>query len=244
MYGTRKRKRPNYALPFNPPRRVGRPARRPPAKRFRPGYNRTAGFYGRYRGSGAEYKFYDGNFTFNPVATTGSLVSSINTVPQGTTESDRIGRKIVIRSIFFRFAVDLDKTSNAPLPDAEEIRIIVYLDTQTNGAAISGPTDILMSSSVRAYRELANSKRFKIMMDKNYVINPSNITQGVSSQYSYTGARRLGSYYKTKCNIPIEFDSTTGVISEIKSNNIGILAISYNGIGILRGNIRIRYTDN
>lgn len=52
---------------------------------------------------------------------------------------------------------------------------------------------------------------------------------------------RNGSFYK-KCNVPLEFSSTTGAITEIRSNNIGVLLISAEGTAKFDSSIRIRFT--
>jgi len=73
------------------------------AKYFRPGYDRTGGSYGRYAGRGAELKFFDTSLSFlfdttGEVPATGQLVL----IPQGVTESTRVGRKCVIKSVHLK----------------------------------------------------------------------------------------------------------------------------------------------
>jgi len=70
------------------------------SKYFQPGVDRTGGYYGRFAGRGAELKFFDTATSFSidtspEVPATGQLVL----IPQGVTESTRVGRKCVIRSI-------------------------------------------------------------------------------------------------------------------------------------------------
>ncbi len=52
-----------------------------------------------YHGPTQEMKFFDSTQTDSIVATTESITTSINLVPQSVTEEGRIGRKIRIKSI-------------------------------------------------------------------------------------------------------------------------------------------------
>lgn len=237
MYGTRKRKRPNYALPFTPPRRVVRTKR---ARTYRRGYDRRVGYYGRFVGPGSrELKFFDKTNNINPVGPTGNIYSTLNNVAIGTGESDRIGRKIIIKAIHVRFDVSLDSQS-APvsLPEGETLRVILYVDKQTNGAA-AAVADILETAHVRSYKNLVNTGRFRIMYDKyiniNYLtLNNNDDSAGVKRHYAIN----------KRCNIPIEFSGTTGTVSEMATNNIGMLLISQTGQVNWNSHSRIRYSDS
>lgn len=212
-------------------------------RRFTPGVDRTGGYYGRYSGRSGELKFFDLTMIDAVVDIAGSIKNTINDIPQGVTESTRVGRKCTIKSINMRYQTFLPVQDAGASPEAGDIlRIICYLDKQCNGAAAT-QTDLLETNAWDSFRNLANSGRFVFLWDHLITQNYTGMASdgaGVVSQGTNTKA---GTWYK-KCDIPIEFNSTTGVIAEIRSNNIGFMLSSTNGNIGLNANIRIRFSDN
>lgn len=209
------------------------------AAKYRKGYDRVGGFYGRYNKRGdTESKFFDTNVSFNFDAT-GEVPATgqLTLIPQGVTESQRIGRKCTITSMQFK-----GHFSFAPAAAAQASGIAyfyVILDTQCNGAA-AAITDCFTSTNLSiALRNLANNQRFRIL--KKIVMSftsPAGVTT------AYNSIAKPVSFYK-KCNIPIEYSSTTGALTEIKSNNIFLIAGSAQFTDDLItafGNFRLRFT--
>ncbi len=204
------------------------------------GYLRNAGFYGRFQGKGAEHKFFDTALSFliditGEVPATGQLTL----IPQGVTESTRIGRKCVVTSIYVKGAMKLDPTTNS---DASPLAtILLVLDKQCNGAAATA-TDVMTGTNfVTAVRNLSNSERFTVL--KQWMV-PFNVSGGVAGAYNTMNVP-FG-WYK-KCNIPIDYSATSGAIGTIRSNNLFLLA-STSGDGddiiAIDGTCRLRFTDN
>lgn len=203
------------------------------------GYERTGGYYGRFAGRDAELKFFDTALAFNldttgEVPATGQLVL----IPQGVTESTRVGRKCVIKSIQIR--ANLTFQPGAAATAATNGYIYLVQDTQTNGAA-AGVTDVLTSNNLAvAMRNLANSERFKI-----YKLFAWSFVSTAGVTTAYNDVRKQWTYYK-KCNIPLEFSSTTGAITELRSNNLFLLAGTDGGADdtvIVGGTCRVRFSD-
>lgn len=202
------------------------------------GSTRTGGFYGRYnqsRGSRGERKFFDTALSFG-VDLTGEVPATgqLNLIPQGVTESTRVGRKCTIKSIQIRGIC----YSSATVP--EDIAYIYLVqDSQANGAA-AAVTDVLTNSTMStAMINLANSQRFRIL--KRFIIHPK-ASAGVAAAYE-TSVVKVD-FYK-KCNIPLEFSSTTGALTELKSNNLFLLAGSASvddGLAFA-GTCRLRFDD-
>ncbi len=96
------------------------------------------------------------------------------------------------------------------------------------------------------FRNLANSKRFVILADKMWVMN-----NGTIGAYDGTGDASQNIHrnwlYKIskKVFIPIEYDNTTGALSGIRANNIGILVGTASGARIMLdgSKCRIRFID-
>lgn len=112
----------------------------------------------------------------------------------------------------------------------ESVRVIIYLDRQCNGAAATA-LDILASDQYNSFRNLGNVKRFKILYDKLRTYNTGAYAAGNgTANDSHNVVHTYNQRVNLKVFIPIEFDgTTTGALSTIKSNNIGILLWSKHG---------------
>ncbi len=211
---------------------------------FRPGYDRTSGFYGRYSGAGGEQKFHDLDIDDAAIASGGTIVEdSCLTIAEGNGESQRIGRKIVVKSILWNMRVKLaGQTASASTGDVA--RIILYQDKQTNGAT-AAVLDVLETADFQSFRNLANTGRFNILMDKKISLtSKSGSGRGSTDTLAFGTDRRDFAFYK-KCNIPIEYDNsaTDGTIPTMRSNNIGVITITESGLLSFASKMRIRYSD-
>ncbi len=205
----------------------------------RSGFTRVSGFFGRF-GPGGELKFHDLDIDDATIASNGTIASaSVNIIAQGVTEVQRIGRKCTLRSINWRFNIRLPE-GTASTTTSDTVRVILYMDKQTNGAA-AGVTDILESDNYQSFNNLANKSRFRTLMDRTYDLNTDLSGDGTtvdSPRYNEND-----SFFK-KVNIPIEYDSTTGAITEQRSNNVGVLLLSKNGLCTFDSKMRVRFSDN
>ncbi len=213
------------------------------ARRFKRGFDRTGGFFGRFAGRG-ELKFHDLDINDSSIAAGVTVAEdSVVTIAQGVTEVQRIGRKCTIRSINWRFNISMASSLNqADPPKGDIVRIILYLDKQANGAAAVA-TDILESADFQSFNNLANKSRFRTLMDRTYTLGHQLAQTDGTNTGSYPEINISDSLFK-KVNIPIEYDSTTGAITEVKSNNIGLLTISKNGTATFESKMRVRFSDN
>ncbi len=214
-------------------------------RRWTPGYDRTGGFYGRYANynmPGGELKFH--NFTLDDavISAAGTVTASINLIAQGITESTRNGRKCTLKSLSWRYQVALPETNDVASPGSSDtVRIILYIDGQCNGAT-AAVTDILESDNFQSFRNLANTQRFKILLDKNHTLNYGSMASDGAGTVAQAGVQRDYQFHK-KLDIPLEFDNTTGAITEIRSNNIGVLLLSANGVCAFFSQFRLRFSD-
>lgn len=215
--------------------------------RVQPGFTRVGGFYGRYSGAAGEKKFYDQTLS-GGIDSTGTNEISLVTIPQGVTESTRVGRKCTVTDINLRGYVQWAGASLAAVQTVAQVRIVVCQDTQTNGAACAW-TDVFNANSVNAHRNLANTQRFRIL--KDWILTPSNFAATTTDNWATAANTVLLSpntklKFNMKCQIPLEFSSTTGAITELRSNNLCIMAISNSGDDT--NNVvlacRVRFTDN
>ncbi len=192
----------------------------------------------RFRGGPMELKFHDIDLDDAVVATGGTVAATINIIPQGVTEITRVGRRCTITSINWRYAVNMPigTASNS----VDTCRVILYQDKQTNGAT-AAVLDILETADYQSFRNLANTGRFNILMDRTHTINPQGLA-GDGTTIDSPAFRMDKTFYK-KCNVPIEFSSTLGVIAEIRSNNLVVLLISQAGLVGFESKFRLRFSD-
>ncbi len=207
------------------------------------GFLRRSGYYrGRAQGcGGTELKFHDLDIDDANVAANGNIAEdSVLTVVQGDGESERIGRKLCVKKIGWRFTCELLTTATVGV--SESLRVILYLDTQTNGATAT-VTDILETDDYQSFNNLANKGRFKIYMDRVYDLNVQ-AAAGDGTTNDQPNFVINDSFYKT-CSIPIEYDNSagTGAIATMRSNNIGVLLVSsVGGRARFLSKMRIRFT--
>lgn len=186
-----------------------------------------------------EKKFFDTALSFF-VDSTGEVPATgqLSLIVQGDTESTRDGRQCTVESIQIRAKAEFAPAATATA--STNIWIYLVLDTQANGAA-AGATDVLTSTAFHsALINLANSGRFRIL--KKFKLNFTSAA-GVTTAYN-NNSKHID--YFTKCNIPLEFSGATGAITELKSNNIFLLAGSDatasgdDTVGV-NGNCRLRF---
>ena len=234
-------------------------------RKFKPGYDRTGGFYGRFRKrrkrNNTERKFYDLTLAGDVVVPQGPAFPTLNgagpnsntstliDISQGTGESQRIGRKCTITSIHVRFIFLFknagETTYTSGLRAHETTRIVLYQDKQCNGQAITG-SDLLKGNKLTSFRNIANSARFRILVDKTFDFNTTASAAGNgTTNVSQQNHKNKKCYFSKIVNIPIEYSATTGALTELRSNNIGLLTWSMNGYTSLDNDsrIRIRFID-
>jgi len=240
MHGIAYRKRATPEEKGKASRQVKTEEARKKSKAFVAGINRTGGYYGRFTGPAGEHKFFDTALSWafdatGEVPATGQLVL----IPQGVTESTRQGRKCTIVSIQIRGVIVLTPAGGATASSVAYFYVVQ--DTQCNGAA-AAVTDVLTSNNMSVgLRNLANESRFKIL--KRFIV-PLVSQAGATTAYNNVNVP-VDWYYR--CEIPLEFSSTTGAITELRSNNLFILAGTEGSTDdaiTMSGVCRVRYSDN
>lgn len=205
----------------------------------RGGKRRTAPRRGRRSQLNGELKFHDVDLDDTAVAIGGTVTATINIIPQGVTESERIGRKCTIHSIGWRW--NIQYPSQAVMAStSDSVRIMMYLDKQANGATIA-VTDLLESDDYQSFNNLSNSGRFRVLFDR-VVDMQQNATSGFSPIVTNEQDQN-GTFFKN-VNIPVEFSAGLGVIGEIRSNNLGVILLSRGGFTRFDSKIRLRFSDS
>lgn len=213
-----------------------------PVRAFVPGRDRTVGNYERTL-PGTEEKNKDVHIANTQVLTDGNIFNggSFLQIQQGNEVNMRVGRKLLVKKFQTRICLVLDtELGLGNYPQGDVVRIIVYQDKQTNGAA-AAVLSILDTAVWDSYRNLSETNRFKILTDKTYDVNYL-VGSRVGGEFDLGGVC-IQDQYISKMAMPVEYSLTSGEIGTIRSNNIGILAISKTGVAKLSLSTRARFSD-
>ncbi len=196
-------------------------------------------------GKGGETKFFDTDLDaiFGTIATTMES-ANLNIIVQGNTESNRIGRKVVLTRVDCKGILTL-----LPVADinatSDVVRLLLVCDKQTNGAAFAA-TDIWETDNYRSFNNLANSKRFRTLKSVVYEFNsPSGSGRGVTDTLAF-GERVIAWKMGVNLNLPIEFDNsaTDGAVTTQTSSSLWLVSQSTSGTVVMSvSNSRIRFMD-
>ncbi len=196
------------------------------------------------RRSNLELKFKDTTVTEGLINETGTLQTGPLTIAEGTDDDQRVGRKIVLTKLQWRYTLTILQTTDGQKSN-DTIRVMVLLDKQCNGAnpTIAGASGIVVADTFDAYMQLANSGRFTVLMNRWHNMNcTAAVGDGTTNEYGQNS--RFFQWHK-EVNIPIEYDTsvTTGAIASIRSNVIQLILWSENGACNMVSKFRVRYTD-
>lgn len=200
---------------------------------------RTGGFYGTYNRRGRdELKFIDSNVDGASPAV--GAVFLINGIVQGTDYNQRIGRKVMLKSIFVRFTINAVPANLALQGDV--VRLMIFYDSQANGAA-PAITDVLAIAEYDSPMNLNNRDRFKVLHDKFYTMWANTYAAGIGGILTGNAIPKFSQKY-IKCNMEEIFGGTGATIGSIQTGSLWFLTISQNEVSGVSLYSRVRYTDS
>ncbi len=213
------------------------------------GYLRVAGFYrGRASGCGGEeVKFLDQDIDDANVASAGTIFlntsaeASLVRIVQGNGESEREGRKCCIKKILWRYQLSQAAFAGATVTSQDTVRVILYLDTQANGAA-AAVLDILETADFQSFNQLANKQRFIIIMDRTHDMGPAAAAGDGATDDSGAVEQSYTFFKKVAYSIEYSNAATTGALATVRSNNLGVLLISKSSATTFASKMRLRFT--
>lgn len=192
----------------------------------------------KFVGLGEEIKFYDQTLVNSALATNtdGSGIEEdpsatvlLNTVTQGDGESQRDGRKMIMKSVFVSGTVTMAPDSDLTAPEiGADIAIWLVLDKQTNGATIVsenvfGNKSADISGGTSLLRDLQFSSRYRIL-DKVMFTMQSPSMSGDSTNFDQAGLVTKWSLSANLKNMPVLFSASTESVTDIIDNSLHILA--------------------
>lgn len=128
----------------------------------------------------------------------------LNGVAPGTSAVTRVGRRINMKSLLFKYQIQLASTTIGGSP----IRVLVVMDSQTNGAAATA-AGVLLTDEITSPMQLSNSRRFKVLIDE---VIPCIGTAGPQ-------AAMFTRYVKLNSNTEFN-DGTAGTVADIQTGSI------------------------
>lgn len=187
--------------------------------------------YGVLPGDG-EVKFVDdGQFT-STMATALSSANGdpttracLNAMAQGDGDSERVGRRIVMKSLELQGNIGLHYGDSAAFVGTYA-RMVVYLDKQTNGVQ-STPDEVYTAgtgASVNAYPDLAQSGRFKILVDKWVDLTPGGFSWN-GTVWASLGSKKHFRVHVDLNDMEANFTGTGGTVANIVDNSIHVFFV-------------------
>jgi len=154
-----------------------------------------------------------------PATATFSTPVLLNGCAQGNSGFTRIGRRLLMKSILFRYFFAPGSSSC--------FRILVVYDKQTNGA-LPATTDVVNTTDAHAPLNLINADRFVTVFDKIVDVNDVN----------------MDTLYR-KVNLECLFGGTGSAITDIASGSLFYMVapISAASGATLSFSCRVRFTD-
>lgn len=136
----------------------------------------------------------------------------LNGVDDGATSTTRIGRRITITSLAWRWEGSIAPTTTG----ASGLRMLIVRDAQANGAAPLA-TDILQVDAIYSMMNLDGSKRFKVLVDH---LVPCIGTSGPQA-WNEKGYLQFEKPLKNKPGLEVTFNNnSTATITSIVTGSI------------------------
>lgn len=170
----------------------------------------------------------------------------LNPLNVGTSSTTRIGRNITIKKLHIKFNIVGSAFSFTPTSPAQSVRAIVLFDMQPNGA-LPAASDILEDATtgvqVVSSTALKYGSRFKILMDKRWVVNNQLSASQAPANYECFDEQYLN--LNLKCTYA---NTNNGDVTDIETGALLLFLTSDTGTAAdqpaLQFYNRIRFTDN
>lgn len=182
----------------------------------------------------AERKYVD---TILAMTVTGSTTGVLlNGVAEGSDNTNRIGRKTLIKSVSIKgqFAISQTDLGSVAFPEnGDTVKVAIVLDTQPNGA-LAAITDVWTTGGPFAHRNLDNIERFQVLQEDIYSVG-------------LTGPNAVAHQRYSKVDIPVRYTGTAAAIANITTGSLIMFVLDNNGSGanqgIFNGITRVVFTD-
>ena len=184
------------------------------------------------RGSSSRVEFKAVDTSVNIACDTTGAVALLNGIARGDDINERVGRRVVLRSIEMRVQSVVTATTGVD----QNHRVLIVYDRQTNATALT-VADVLTAVDINSPRNLTNRSRFKIIYDSLHHLNASG----------ESGAHKVLDWYKPLW-LPVTFNSgDAGTVADIQTGSLYLVVVGNRSAGAdagaVGGRFRVRYTD-
>lgn len=173
-----------------------------------------------------------GNYVFDQ---TGSIVL-LNTVPQGAGVSQRIGKRIALKSLQCR-----GNWANGTTAVLNDCALLIVYDKRPTGA-LPAITDILVTANARSFNNDTNSGRFMILKRTDASL------LGTPSATGPDRSIKSGDFFLNLRGLPEVFKAAgTGAIGDIEQGALYLVTVGTSAAGTAAAGaalgFRLRYVD-
>lgn len=173
--------------------------------------------------------------------TTGS-VTLLNTVAQGTSVNQRVGKKIRMKGLQMR-----GYSANGTTAVFNDTAYLIVYDKRPTGA-LPAITDILVSASSQAMNNDANAGRFSILKRQDIVlIGNTTVQAAVANAITDICARSEDCYLDLGKREVVYKAAGTGAIGDIEQGALYLVTIGSNAAGTTAASLtvtfRLRFWD-
>lgn len=159
--------------------------------------------------------------------------NSISGIAQGDGDSERDGRVSTLLSWHLKGFIEITRVESQVNPTDDEIcRIVVVLDTQTNGAQLNAENVFISfaaAKDVSSMRSLPGDQRFQILHDKTILIPAARavMNEGAADLFA-RGTIRSPFEFEGILNPPIRVNhlGTSTAIASIADNSIHVIGVA------------------
>lgn len=172
--------------------------------------------------------------------TTGSI-ALLSTIPQGASVNQRVGKKVMLRSLQCR-----GYWNNGPTATFNDCTLLIVYDKRPTGT-LPAITDILNTVSSASFNNDANAGRFQILkrMDLDLI---GNITGTIATQQLTDKSAFSGDFYLDLKNRPwVAKAAGTGTIADTEEGALYIVTVGAIAAGTAAAaaalGFRLRFVD-
>ncbi len=207
---------------------------------------------------GLEPKFRDRNLLAATISTVGALtggeidpatVLCLNSMDQGTSPSERLGRFITMKTLQIKFHLETPAYEAAVNPLADiNIFIALVLDKQTNNAQLSsedvyqnvGATPELNGNPMR---NMQHTDRFKVLKTKKIIMKRSiaQMNEGGINLFAGGSVTKDFEWYIGLNNLRTQFTVIGDTVAQIQDNSLHLIAFATSGNTEISYHSRLRF---
>jgi len=203
---------------------------------------RTGGF------SGRELKYVDYQLAAQDISATwtgGELDPAttlcLNTVTQGTGESQRIGKKITMTGVTIKGFIYNAASESIGAPSSDALcRIALVLDAQTNKAQLNAEDVFEVDPTVDfvAHREQEYTQRFQVLKDKIIRLPTSNalMNEGAANLFAVGQVMipfKINYNFKQPCHVNFVSSADPATVAEIADYSLHLIGVYTGAVAVV-----------